>query len=155
MAYSSSATPKPVRPTVLCHNTASSWIAALAELLHDQSVNAVYTSMLLRAFQTGAALATDHALPVVTDERINEVTVDPTGVPREKINTTIGDRLRQWLAGQNRAGLWRGELQRRPSAHSGVLTTATPTPTTPTPRGPPLSPDQPSSVARSTTSIPP
>jgi len=78
--------------------------AALAELLHDQPVDAVYTSMLLRAFQTGAAVATDHNLPLIADALINEVEFDPTVV-----TPSIPDRLRQWLEGENRDEGFGGE----------------------------------------------
>jgi broad specificity phosphatase PhoE len=76
--------------------------AALATLLHEDPVNAVDTSMLVRAFQTGAAVATDHGLPLTADARINEVTFDLTGVPPADINAVVGERLRQWLEGENR-----------------------------------------------------
>lgn len=83
--------------------------AALAEDLHGEPVNAVYTSMLLRAFQTGAAVATDRNMPLVADERINEMAFDLTGVPPAEINQVIGDRLRQWLEGENRDEGFGGE----------------------------------------------
>jgi probable phosphoglycerate mutase len=76
--------------------------AALAELLHDDPVNAVHSSMLVRAFQTGAAVATDQDLPVVADALINEVVFDLTGVPPANINQVVGERLRRWLEGEDR-----------------------------------------------------
>jgi broad specificity phosphatase PhoE len=76
--------------------------AALATLLHEDPVNAVDTSLLTRAFQTGAAVATDHGLALVADGRINEVTFDLTGVAPADINTVVGGRLSQWLNGEER-----------------------------------------------------
>lgn len=83
--------------------------AALADLLHDEPVDAVSTSMLLRAFQTGAAVATDHNLPVVADALINEVEFDFTGVPPASIPGVALERLRQWLEGENRDEGFGGE----------------------------------------------
>jgi broad specificity phosphatase PhoE len=76
--------------------------AALATLLHDDPVDTVDTSMLTRAFQTGAAVATDHGLALVADARINEVTFDLTGVAPADINAVVGARLSQWLNGEQR-----------------------------------------------------
>jgi probable phosphoglycerate mutase len=76
--------------------------AALAELLHDAPVDAVATSMLQRAFQTGAAVAIDHNLPLVADALINEVEFDLTGVPTAEITAVVTARLRQWLEGEHR-----------------------------------------------------
>jgi probable phosphoglycerate mutase len=76
--------------------------AALATLLHDAPVEFVDTSMLARAFQTGAAVASDHDLTLTADERINEVTFDLTGIAPADINTVVGGRLRTWLIGEQR-----------------------------------------------------
>jgi probable phosphoglycerate mutase len=83
--------------------------AALADILHDEPVNAVYTSMLQRAFQTGAAVASDHDLPLVADAHINEVEFDLTGVPPASIPGVVLERLRQWLEGENRDEGFGGE----------------------------------------------
>jgi len=76
--------------------------AALATLLHDDPVDAVDTSMLTRAFETGAAVATDHGLTLLADLRINEVSFDLTDVAPADINTVVGARLSQWLNGEQR-----------------------------------------------------
>jgi hypothetical protein len=57
--------------------------ATLAETLSDEPVDSVYTSMMMRAFQTGDNVAEDHGLPVLADADINEIGYDFTGVCRQ------------------------------------------------------------------------
>ena len=76
---------------------------ALRVLLHDQRIASVDTSMLTRAFQTGAAVASDHDLRITADERINEVGFVAAAVPQ--IPTILSD----WLNGRNRAEGYGGE----------------------------------------------
>lgn len=78
---------------------------ALAAELDAEPVDAVHTSMLLRAFQTGAAVAADHQLPMSTDARINEVSFDLSDLPtddRGALAARLGDILDQWSRGLNR-----------------------------------------------------
>jgi broad specificity phosphatase PhoE len=83
--------------------------ADLADLLHDEPVNAAYTSMLLRAFQTGIPVASDHELPVVADARINEMNLDLTNIPPQDIPAVVGQRFFRWLNGEDRDEGFGGE----------------------------------------------
>lgn len=77
----------------------------LAAELHDAPVDAVHTSMMLRAFQTGAAVATDHQLPIDADARINEVSFDLSGIPaddRPALVARLGDIMGRWIRGEDR-----------------------------------------------------
>ena len=76
--------------------------AGLAELLRDKRVISVDTSMLTRAFETGAAVATDQDLTLLADALINEVSFDLEGVPPELIRDTVVALLLEWLNGKNR-----------------------------------------------------
>lgn len=91
-------------PDLPLNATGLSQAAALAALLHDDPVNAVDSSMLLRAFQTGTFVATDHDLPVVADARINEVTFDAS-----LSGSQIFQILGSWLHGQDRDQGFGGE----------------------------------------------
>lgn len=83
--------------------------AALATLLHDEPVNAVYTSTLERAIQTGAPTALDHGIPAISDARLDEMGFSFTGVPPAQIPAVAGARLLDWASGNNRDEGYGGE----------------------------------------------
>lgn len=81
----------------------------LADALSDESVNSVYTSMMVRAFQTGDNVAKDHGLPVLADADINEIGYDFTGVPADQQARYADEIKRTWLAGRERDNGFGGE----------------------------------------------
>lgn len=83
--------------------------AALAERLHDEPIDAVHTSMLVRSFQTGDDVATDHRLPVLADQDLNEVSLDLSDVPREEQHARYWEILETWLDGEQRDNGFGGE----------------------------------------------
>lgn len=83
--------------------------AALATLLQDEPVNAVYTSQLTRAIQTGTPVAQNHGIPVVSDARLNEMGFSFVGVPPAQIPAVAGFRLLDWASGNNRDEGYGGE----------------------------------------------
>ncbi|MEQ6901572.1 histidine phosphatase family protein [Nocardioides sp. YIM 152588] len=84
--------------------------AALAEALHDEPIDAVYTSMMVRAFQTGDDVAADHDLPLIADAGISEVGFDVEAFP-EDVNPQLYlyEILTKWLNGVDRDQGFGGE----------------------------------------------
>ncbi|UGQ10985.1 histidine phosphatase family protein [Yinghuangia sp. ASG 101] len=83
----------------------TSQASALAAQLHGERVDEVHTSMLLRAFQTGADVANDHRLPINADARLNEVSFDLSDIPaddRDALVKRLGDIMDRWSRGEDR-----------------------------------------------------
>jgi probable phosphoglycerate mutase len=76
-------------------------VADLAATLQDDPVTAVYTSMMTRAFQTGAAVAESHDLPLLADSRLNEVDLNE-GIGDADKTVEIPRRMAAWLNGEDR-----------------------------------------------------
>lgn len=84
--------------------------AALAEKLAAEPVNAVHTSMMLRAFQTGDNIASDHEVPVLADENIGEVKFKvPTDLPPAEQLEHYNTIMELWLNGHERDNDFGGE----------------------------------------------
>jgi broad specificity phosphatase PhoE len=83
--------------------------ARLAETLSDEPIDSVYTSMMVRAFQTGDDVARDHGLPVLADADINEIGYDFTGVPPDQVAQRADEIKKAWLAGEERDNGFGGE----------------------------------------------
>lgn len=84
--------------------------ARLADTLSDEPIDSVYTSMTVRAFQTGDDVARDHGLPVLADANINEIGYDFTGVPHDQVALRADEVKRAWLAGEERDNGFGGEI---------------------------------------------
>lgn len=84
--------------------------AALADELSDDPIDSVYTSLMVRAFQTGDDIAEDHDLPVLADEDLNEVGFEaPADIPPSELNAYYSNIVRQWINGQDRDTDFGGE----------------------------------------------
>lgn len=69
----------------------------LARALADETVGAVYSSDLGRAYQTASEVAAAHGVSVLTDPRLREIhTGDWTGKNREQIDAEYPDGLHAW-----------------------------------------------------------
>lgn len=87
--------------------------AALAEKLEDAPVNAVHTSMMLRAFQTGDNVASDHNVPVLADKNLREIAFHaPDEVPPAERTAYFSNIVRQWVDGEERDNDFGGEAYR-------------------------------------------
>jgi len=83
-------------------------VAELATTLQDEPVIAVYSSMMTRAFQTGAAVAESHDLPLLADSRLNEVDLNE-GLSDADKGVEILRRMAAWLDGEDREMMYSAE----------------------------------------------
>ncbi|WP_141015278.1 histidine phosphatase family protein [Nocardioides sambongensis] len=75
---------------------------ALTERLADVPLDAVYTSMMVRSFQTGDGVAADHDLPVTADEDLSEVALDVSDVPPAQQAERYLGIISAWVHGEDR-----------------------------------------------------
>ncbi|MFM1722366.1 histidine phosphatase family protein [Rhodococcus sp. PAM 2766] len=84
--------------------------AALAESLEGAPVNAVHTSMMLRAFQTGDDVASDHDVPVLADENLREIAFKaPADLPPAEQAAYYSNIVKLWISGEERDNDFGGE----------------------------------------------
>ena len=82
----------------------------LALLLREERVGAVYSSDLGRALETALVVAVPHGLEVFADPRLREVDVgDWTGLSRDELAASDGERMRAWDTQPSTVRLPRGE----------------------------------------------
>lgn len=98
-----------VQPEQALNATGIQQAGMLAETLSDEPIDSVYSSMMVRAFQTADDVANDHGLPVLADADINEIGYDLTGVPADQQAVRADEIKRIWLAGQEHDNGFGGE----------------------------------------------
>ncbi len=70
----------------------------LAEHLKDESIIAIYSSPLRRAWETALAIAEFHQLPVQVEPDLAELDVgEMDGLTFEQMRSQYGDILREWM----------------------------------------------------------
>ncbi len=91
---------------------------SLAESLKDETLEAIYTSPLIRAQQTAEQIARYHKCPVILDEGLKELNQGQLeGLTVEELRQGYPEFLRRWIQEPESANLPEGEslgeLQRR------------------------------------------
>ncbi len=72
---------------------------ALRDMLRDTDFSAIYSSDLVRAYDTACIIAEPHQMPVITDPRLREFAMGVfQGKVQSQIETQFPAEARQWLA---------------------------------------------------------
>jgi len=75
-----------------------------ADYLSHKPIVAVYSSRLIRAYQTAEIIAKPFSLPVITDRRLLDIRTPLQGKPRSYVDPLDGDFIRKRLSKQAGSG---------------------------------------------------